>query len=54
MELLAPLRMNIVGVRRTVRGDEPVRMVASDQADALLPQADHVIDILPAAGAIGG
>ncbi|HSV15830.1 MAG TPA: D-2-hydroxyacid dehydrogenase [Tepidisphaeraceae bacterium] len=49
VELLAPLRLNMVSVRRTVRGDETVRMVTATEADALLPQADHVIDILPAA-----
>lgn len=46
-ELLAPLRMNLIGVRRTVRGDEPIRMVSLEQADSVLPQADHVVNILP-------
>jgi phosphoglycerate dehydrogenase-like enzyme len=47
IELLAPLRMKITGVRQNVRGDEPVRTVTPAQADALLATADHVIDILP-------
>jgi phosphoglycerate dehydrogenase-like enzyme len=47
-ELLAPFRMNLVAVRRTPRGDEAVRVVSDDQTEALLPTADHVINILPA------
>ena len=41
--------MNIVGVRRTPRGDESVPVKTFDQLEGLLPQADHVINILPAA-----
>ena len=48
VELLAPFRMNLIGVRRNPRGDEPIRVVTNEEADALLPQADHVINILPA------
>ena len=48
VELLAPFRMNLIGVRRNPRGDEPIRVVTLDAADALLPQADHVLNILPA------
>lgn len=47
-ELLAPFHMNIVATRRSPRRDEAVRVVSDDQTDALLPTADHVIDILPA------
>jgi phosphoglycerate dehydrogenase-like enzyme len=46
-ELLAPLRMDVVAVRRRPAGDEGVRVVPQEQLDALLPRADHVIDILP-------
>ncbi len=46
-ELLAPYRMRLVGVRRRPRGDEPIEMIAEAEADRLLPEADHVIDILP-------
>jgi phosphoglycerate dehydrogenase-like enzyme len=49
VELLAPLHMNVIGVRRHPRGDEGIRVITPEEADALLPQADHVIDILPAA-----
>ncbi len=48
VELLAPFRMNLIGVRRNPRGDEPIRVVTSDEADGLLAQADHVLNILPA------
>jgi phosphoglycerate dehydrogenase-like enzyme len=53
-ELLKPLKMNVIGVRRTVRGDEAVRMVRTEEADALLPDADHVVNILPAAAGTAG
>jgi phosphoglycerate dehydrogenase-like enzyme len=46
-ELLAPLRMNLIGVRRSPRGDEPIRMVSTDAADEWLGRADHVVNILP-------
>ena len=46
-ELLAPFRMNLIGVRRTVKGDEPVRIITGGQVAEFLPQADHVIDLLP-------
>lgn len=47
VDCLAPFRMEIVAMRRTPRGDEPVRTVAIDQFDAELAMADHVINILP-------
>jgi phosphoglycerate dehydrogenase-like enzyme len=46
-ELLAPLRMDVVSVRRRPRGDETVRVVSEDELDGLLPDADHVVNILP-------
>lgn len=46
VELLGPLKMNLIGVRRSPVGDEGIRMVTD--ADPLLPQADHIINILPA------
>ncbi|HET6283955.1 MAG TPA: NAD(P)-dependent oxidoreductase [Polyangia bacterium] len=50
VELLAPLRMNLFGLRRTVTGHEPVPTFAVDGADAarVLAHADHVINLLPA------
>jgi phosphoglycerate dehydrogenase-like enzyme len=46
--MLAPFRMEVVGVRRRVRGDENVRIVTESQADAMLGEFDHVVNILPA------
>lgn len=47
IEVLAPYQMEIVAVRRRVRGDEEVRVVTPDAVDAALSQADHVINVLP-------
>jgi phosphoglycerate dehydrogenase-like enzyme len=51
LELLAPYRMNLIAVRRTPSGDEPIRVVPEDHLDALLPHADHVLNILPGGAA---
>jgi phosphoglycerate dehydrogenase-like enzyme len=48
VELLKPLRMNLVGVRRSIKGDETVPILPTADADSALPKADHVINILPA------
>ena len=47
-ELLAPLEMNIVAVRRKVAGDEPIRVLPESEVASLLPTADHIVNILPA------
>jgi phosphoglycerate dehydrogenase-like enzyme len=47
--MLAPFEMNLVAVRRTVRGDEKVRVVPTSQLDEHLPRADHVVNTLPSA-----
>lgn len=47
IEMLAPMRMKIVAVRRHVRGDEVVPAYQESKLDELLPTADHVIDVLP-------
>lgn len=47
IELLAPLKMNLIGVKRSVRGDEPILVVEEKRVDEFLPLADHVINILP-------
>jgi phosphoglycerate dehydrogenase-like enzyme len=48
VELLAPFRMTLIGVRRHVRGDEPIRTVTVADADEQLGHADHIINVLPA------
>src|SRR6185436_2571686 len=47
VELLEPLRINVVCVRRRPVGDEGVRVVPQDQIGEWLPRADHVVNILP-------
>jgi len=46
-ELLTPLRMNLIGVRRRPRGDEKIRTITPTDADSILHEADHVINALP-------
>lgn len=53
-ELLAPFHVKVVAVRRTVRGDEPVETFTMDAMDELLPFADHVVNVLPAASSTNG
>lgn len=53
-ELLAPLRMNLIGIRRQPRGDEGIAMVREAEADQVLAGADHVINILPESGETRG
>jgi phosphoglycerate dehydrogenase-like enzyme len=48
IELLQPLHMNVMAVRRKVTGTEPVQVHDISDVDKLLPLADHVINILPA------
>lgn len=47
-ELLAPLRMKVVAVRRHKTGAEPIPIIGEAELADYLPQADHVINILPA------
>jgi phosphoglycerate dehydrogenase-like enzyme len=47
-ELLAPLRMNLIAVRRSPSGIEPIRTVKESDIEKYLPLADHVINTLPA------
>lgn len=47
-ELLTPLKMKLVGFKRKIHGDEPVKMVSLDTLDEALALADHVINVLPA------
>jgi phosphoglycerate dehydrogenase-like enzyme len=51
VQLLAPFNMKLTGVRRKPVGDEGIAMVSAEQADVLLPQTDHVMNILPASPA---
>jgi len=48
--LLAPFGMKLTGLRRRVRDDEAIAVLAMDdpRTDGVLAQADHVINLLPA------
>lgn len=46
-ELLGPFRMKLAAVRRHARGDEAIPIVDERGLDALLPHADHLVDVLP-------
>lgn len=47
VELLAPLRMRIIAMRREIHGDEPVDIVTSEDVNDAIARADHVVNILP-------
>jgi phosphoglycerate dehydrogenase-like enzyme len=51
VELLAPLRMRLVAMRRQPTGAEPIPVITEAALPEYLPQADHVINILPASAA---
>ncbi len=46
-ELLAPFGMKIYAVRRQTRSEPGVHIIAEEKLSAVLPTADHVINILP-------
>ena len=48
VELLQPLHLKLIAVRRRVAGDEPIPVIEVARVDELLPAADHVVNILPA------
>jgi phosphoglycerate dehydrogenase-like enzyme len=48
VELLTPLRMNLVAVRRRKTGHEPITVILESELEKHLPLADHIVDILPA------
>ena len=47
-ELLEPLRMNLIGIRRRVKGGERITTYPVERTDEFLPAADHIVNILPA------
>jgi phosphoglycerate dehydrogenase-like enzyme len=47
IELLQPFGVKLIVVRKTVRGDERFETHAVSDLAALLPRADHVVNILP-------
>lgn len=47
VELLQPFKMQLIAVRRTVSGTEPIRTLSYARLPELIPLADHVINVLP-------
>lgn len=45
--LLAPFGMQVIALRRHPRGDEPVRIIPPDQLATVLPETDHLVNLLP-------
>jgi phosphoglycerate dehydrogenase-like enzyme len=48
VELLTPLNMRLLAVRRHVTGDELIDVFEISRVEELLPLANHVVNILPA------
>jgi len=48
VQLLAPLKLNVIAVRRRAEGSEGCRVESTERIDELLPSADYVMNILPA------
>jgi phosphoglycerate dehydrogenase-like enzyme len=48
VELLQPLEMKLLAVRRRVKGDEPIPVTTVSQLDDALPHVDHLVNTLPA------
>lgn len=53
-ELLKPFKVNMIGFRRTPSGDEPIPVLPLSELNRHLPQAEHVINLLPAAESTTG
>ena len=48
VQLLEPFQMKLMAVRRTVTGEEPIEAHPFQRTRELVPEADHVINLLPA------
>ena len=48
LELLAPMKVNAIAVRRTVTGKESIPTFSYTKLGELIPQADHIVNLLPA------
>jgi len=47
IELLMPMRMKLIAIRRTPTGKEVAPTYAEREVERFLPQADHVMNLLP-------
>ncbi|HKX28068.1 MAG TPA: D-2-hydroxyacid dehydrogenase [Blastocatellia bacterium] len=48
VELLTPLGMRLIAVRRRPDGTEPIKIVTESELESALGTADHVLNVLPA------
>jgi phosphoglycerate dehydrogenase-like enzyme len=46
-ELLAPLNLKVIAIKRRVSGQEAVPVFTENDLDHLLPETDHLVNILP-------
>jgi phosphoglycerate dehydrogenase-like enzyme len=46
-ELLAPFGMKLLALRRQIRSERAVRVIAEENISSALAQADHIVNILP-------
>jgi len=53
-ELIAPFKMNVIALRQTVRGDEPIPTHPASEIGRWFPLADHIVDVLPASPSTTG
>lgn len=54
VRMLTPFDLTVIGVRRTIRGNEPIPMITIDKVDEVLPDADFIVNILPASPSTNG
>jgi phosphoglycerate dehydrogenase-like enzyme len=54
IELLTPMRMKLIAIRRAPTGKEVVPTYAESEIERFLPQADHVINLLPGGTSTAG
>lgn len=47
VEMLAPFRMRIFALRRRARSESGVHVIAEERLSAVLPEVDHLVNILP-------
>ncbi len=47
VELLTPFRMKIYALRRSARSEPGVHVIAEERLSSVLPEIDHVVNILP-------
>ncbi|HLK14126.1 MAG TPA: D-2-hydroxyacid dehydrogenase [Fimbriimonadaceae bacterium] len=54
VELLAPFNLRVIAVRQHVKGDEAIPVYPAGEVLRLLPEADHVVNVLPSSATADG